>query len=171
MFDQTRNHILSFIDFFHRPLSRWVDRNTFRYIACGGTNTLLDILIFFLAFHLLLRQNDLILWSGTLTISSHIAAFLIAFSVSFPIGFILSKYIVFPHSTIRGRIQLLRYALMVASCILLNYVFLHLFVGYFGWYPTPSKVITTGLVAVFSYISQRNFTFQVQVATAVKSKD
>lgn len=171
MLERIRNHILGFIDFFHRPLSRWVDQNTFRYIACGGSNTLLDILIFFLAFHFLLDQKDLVLGSGALTISSHIAAFLIAFSVSFPIGFILSKYIVFPHSNIRGRIQLIRYALMVATCILLNYVFLHLFVGYLGFYPTPSKILTTALVAIFSYVSQRNFTFQVRVAPAMEPKE
>lgn len=97
-----------------------------------------------------------------LTIAPHIAAFIISFTFSFPVGFALAKYVVFQESNLKGKIQLFRYALLVGMCILLNYVFLKLFVESFGWYPTPSKVLTTILVALFSYVSQRNFTFKVK---------
>jgi len=44
-----------------------------------------------------------------------------------------------------------------------NYVFLKLFVDKFGWWPLPSKIITTFLVVLFSYFSQKHFTFRVAV--------
>lgn len=81
-------------------------------------------------------------------------------------GFILSKYIVFPHSNLGGKVQLFRYAVLVCMCILLNYVFLKLFVEWCHFYATPSKILTTALVAVFSYVSQRNFTFKVKEVAA-----
>lgn len=59
-----------------------------------------------------------------------------------------------------------RYALLVLTCIVLNYVFLKLFVEWCGLYPTPSKVLTTMIVAVFSYVSQRSFTFKVKPTVA-----
>jgi putative flippase GtrA len=31
----------------------------------------------------------------------------------------------------------------------------------FGWYPTPSQILTTGIVICFSYFSQRHFSFRV----------
>lgn len=155
-----RHIILGVIDFVHPPFARWINPQTFRYLACGGFNTFLDILIYFISYNYILDKNA-VHFSG-LTITPHIAAFLMSFSLSFPLGFILSKYIVFPHSDLGGRIQLFRYALLVGMCILLNYIFLKLFVEWCGWYPTPSKVLTTALVAVFSYISQRNFTFKVK---------
>lgn len=99
---------------------------------------------------------------GSITIAPHIAAFIISFSFSFPVGFTLAKYVVFQESNLKGRIQLFRYAMTVAMCIILNYVFLKLFVETFGWFPTPSKIVTTVIVAVFSYVSQRNFTFKVK---------
>ena len=99
---------------------------------------------------------------GALTITAPIAAFMVSFSISFPSGFVLSKYIVFPESNLHGRIQLFRYAVLVASCILLNYLFIKFFVVICGMYPTPSKICTAGIVAVYSYISQRNFTFKVK---------
>ena len=90
---------------------------------------------------------------------------MISFSISFPIGFALSKYIVFPESNLKGRIQLFRYAVLVGMCIILNYVFLKLFVEVCHIFPTPSKILTTALVAIFSYISQRRFTFKVKTIT------
>ncbi len=160
MLVNARNIILAIIDFVHQPFARWIDQQTFRYLACGGSNTLLDILIYFISYNFIL-QKEPVLFAG-MTIGAHIAAFIMSFSISFPLGFALSKYVVFTESNLRGRVQLFRYAVLVGMCILLNYVFLKLFVEYFHFFPTPSKALTTAIVAVFSYISQRNFTFKVK---------
>ena len=165
----TRDTILSVIDFFHKPFAGWIKKQTFRYLACGGSNTILDILIYFISYNFILDKQSVHLFS--ITISPHIAAFIISFSFSFPVGFALAKYVVFQESNLKGRIQLFRYALLVAMCIILNYVFLKLFVETFGWYPTPSKVITTILVALFSYVSQRNFTFKVKDVSEKVTED
>ena len=125
---------------------------------------MLDILIYFIGYHFILEKQPV--ETPFITISSHIAAFMISFSISFPMGFALSKYLVFPESNLKGRVQLFRYALLVSMCILLNYVFLKFFVEWCHFYPTPSKVLTTAIVAVFSYISQRNFTFKVKEVLA-----
>lgn len=163
MLSAIRHIVLGVIDFFHKPFSRWIGKQNFRYLACGGSNTVLDILIYFVSYNYLLEKQPVHI--GGITIASHIFAFLISFSISFPIGFALSKYIVFPESNLKGRVQLFRYAVLVGMCIILNYVFLKMFVEVWNIYPTPSKILTTALVAVFSYISQRKFTFKVKPIT------
>ena len=45
-------------------------------------------------------------------------------------------------------------------CIILNYIFIRLFVEHFHLYPTISKMITTAIVVSFSYLTQKNFTFK-----------
>lgn len=160
-----RRKVLSFIDFFHPPFQKWIPKQTFRYLACGGSNTLLDIILYFISYNFILQKQPVPI--GSITIAPHIFAFIMSFSVSFPLGFALSKFLVFPESNLKGRIQLFRYAVLVGMCIILNYVFLKLFVEWFHIYPTPSKIITTAIVAVFSYVSQRNFTFKVKPDTAV----
>lgn len=160
MLYSTRDRILSFIDFFHKPFAKWINQQTFRYLACGGSNTVLDILVYFVSYNFILMKMPV--HAMGLTISPHIAAFIISFTISFPLGFALAKYVVFQESNLKGRIQLFRYALLVCMCIVLNYIFLKLFVETFGWYATPSKIVTTVIVALFSYVSQRNFTFKVK---------
>jgi putative flippase GtrA len=133
---------------------------TFRYAACGGTNTAFDIVLFYFSYNFIFRKAPLHL--PFLTISPHIAAFLLSFCVTFPIGFSLNRYVVFRDSVIAGRIQLFRYSLTVAMSLILNYVLLKCLVELMGWYPTLAKIAATVVTIVFSYLSQSYFTFKVK---------
>jgi len=157
-----RHIVLGIIDFFHKPFSGFIEKQTFRYLACGGSNAVLNIALYFLSFHYLLHEKDVLI--GTFTISSAVAAFIISFVITFPIGFVLSRYIVFPESTLRGRVQLIRYLALVVLCVLLNWFFIRFFVNYCHIFPTVANILTNILVAIFSYFSQRAFTFKVKKA-------
>jgi putative flippase GtrA len=154
--------ITQLIDFFYPPFKRFFSVQTFRYIACGGGNTLLDILIYFISYNFILQKQ--LVHLGAITISAPIMAFILAFGVSFPTGFFLMRTVVFHDSTLRGRVQLFRYVLLVAACVLLNYVFIKLFVEHFAIYPTVAKILTTMIVVCFSYLAQRKFTFKKKLA-------
>ena len=136
---------------------------TFRYAACGGFNTILDITIFFISYNFIFDKE--VVYFGWVAITPHIAAFLAAFVVTFPLGFYFSRYVVFTSSNLRGRIQLLRYFLLVLACIALNYMFLKIFVEQLHIYPTVAKIFTTVIVVSFSYFTQKHFTFKVKKIT------
>jgi putative flippase GtrA len=139
-------------------------KEIFRYAICGGFNSSLDIFLYFLCYNFVLNKQ--IVYISNFAISGHVAAFLIVFPITFSTGFLLSKYITFTESEVRGRIQLLRYGFTVLICILLNYFLLKLFVDLCGLYPTPSKIIITFVVAAYSFFSQRHFTFKTASAYA-----
>jgi putative flippase GtrA len=155
-----RQFIRQIIDFFYRPFAKLMPLQTFRYLACGGGNTMLDIFLYFIMYNFVLHKQAVHL--PFLTITPHIAALFMSLAITFPTGFFLSKYIVFSESNLRGRTQLFRYFMLVSACILLNYVFMKLFVGYFHIYPTISKIFTTFFVVCFSYLTQKKFTFKVK---------
>lgn len=129
-------------------------------MVCGGGNLLFDIFLYFVMYNFVLAKKDLEL--GFVVISPHIAAFLIVFPITFFTGFLLNKYIAFGESNLRGRIQLYRYALVVAGAILLNYLLLKFFVEVMGLYPTVSKIIVTAISVVYSYTLQNRYTFKVE---------
>jgi putative flippase GtrA len=141
---------------------------TFRYAACGGGNTLLDILLYFVAYNFVLQKQ--VVYTPIGAISPYIAAFLMSFVISFPIGYLLNRYIVFPGSSLKGRVQLFRYFLLVVICIVLNYVFIKLFVEQFGIFPTVAKMLTTIIVVSFSYLTQKNFTFKKEAGGVFPEK-
>lgn len=152
--------IIDILAFFYKPFAKIMPFQTFRYLACGGGNTLLDIFLFFICYNFILNKEMVHL--PFITVSPHIAAVLLAFFVSFPTGFLLNKYIVFSESNLRGRTQLVRYFILVGVCLLFNYVFMKIFVEYCRFYPTIAKILTTILVVCFSYITQKKFTFKVK---------
>jgi putative flippase GtrA len=150
------------------PLFRGLmPRQTYRYAACGGGNTLLDIIIYYISFNYIFQGK--MVPTPVVTISAPIAAMLCGLSISFPLGFYLSRTIVFPGSTLRGRVQLFRYFIMVSICLVLNYIFIKLFVEQFHIYPPLSKVLTTVIVVTFSYLTQKNFTFKIESSGVVTS--
>ena len=158
-----KNLINAVINFFYPLFRRFMPLQTFRYAACGGGNTLLDISIFYISFHFLFKEQ-LVHTPIGITLRPYVAAFLVSFAITFPLGFYMSRAIVFPGSTLRGRIQLFRYFVMVSICIGLNYVFIKLFVEQCHLYPTVAKILTTFIVVAFSYITQKKFTFKVESA-------
>lgn len=153
-----RRGVLGLVDFFYPVFRKFMPLQTYRYAACGGGNTALNIFIFFFAHNFILQNRVVDL--GFVAISSHIAAFIIAFCITFPIGFYLSMYVVFQGSFLRRRVQFIRYFMVAMACIGLNYLFLKLFVDYLGWYPTPSMILNTAIVVTFSYVAQKYFSFR-----------
>lgn len=142
-----------------RPLRRIVPPQTFRYAACGGLNMGLDLTLYFILYNFVLDKQ--IVHIGSLVaISPYIAAFLIVFPITFVTGFWMNRRIAFHSSPLRGRVQLFRYLISVCGSILLNYICLKIFVEGFGFYPTPSKAVTTVITILYSYAMQKYFSFR-----------
>ncbi|HYQ58583.1 MAG TPA: GtrA family protein [Draconibacterium sp.] len=157
-FEKLGKNIGNIVDWFHFPFLQFLPREIFRYAATGGANTFLDISLYFVFYRYIIKMQ--IVELGFVAISPHIAAFLMVFPITFTTGFFLAKYVTFTSSELKGRIQLFRYLLTVGGSIFLNYIFLKFFVEYCGLYATLSKVITTLLVVIYSYMAQRFFSFR-----------
>jgi len=153
-----KKFIISIINWFYPFFKKIIPYQTFQYAACGGVNTVLNIILYFVSYNYILKKQDLNF--EFLVIGSHIAAFIMALIITFPIGLYLNMFVVFKGSMLKKRVQLMRYFLVVMVCILLNYLLLSLFVEKLNWYPTISQIVATILITVFSYISQLRFSFK-----------
>ena len=157
-----RKSINSFIELFYFPFLRFMPLQTFKYAVCGGTTVVVEQIVYNLALYGLFCGDEVVHFAG-MAFEPHTAAFLIGFAVSFPMGFVLNKYLVFTASSLRGRVQLFRYGLSVLGSFALNYFFLILFVEILHWDPSLSKFLATALVVVYSYFAQQYFSFGSQV--------
>lgn len=151
----------SVIDWFYPPFRRVMPLQTFRYAACGGSNTLLDIGLFAFTHDYVFKGQ--MVETPFVTLTPHIAAFLAAFSITFPTGFFLGRYVVFEGASVRKREQLPKYMAVVLGAVLLNYFFLKVFIETFGIHAVLAKVLTTVVVVSFSYYSQKHFTFKAKL--------
>ncbi len=138
---------------------------TFRYAACGGSNMLLDIFLFYISFNFIFDKE--ILELGFVALKPYNAALCLSFCITFPLGFLMSKYLVFNDSSLRGRVQLIRYMMIVAVNLFLNYSIINVSVQYMHFYPTLAKIFATVIIVTFSFLSQKHFTFRVKKDTAI----
>jgi putative flippase GtrA len=149
---------LAFIDFFYPPFKRVVGQQTFRYAVCGGSNALLNLAVFSLSYNLIF--NSAVIYPFGIAITRYIASYMIALSISFPIGFIFNKYVVFQESNLQGKIQLMRYAALTVTNIFLDYLLLHLLIGYFRFWATGSQAFIIIILSLISYLYQTHYSFK-----------
>ena len=127
----------------------------FGYFLCGAANMALDTLWYFLTYHYVVMERNVDL--GIVVISPHIAALIIVFPITFFTGFLLNRYVAFRATQQRTMKQLFRYALSVVGSILLNYVLMKLFVELCYVWPTIAKMMTTIIVALYSFLAAKYF--------------
>lgn len=155
---QVRKGIFAVLDIFYPIFKSFMPLQTYHYAACGGANTALGLGVYFVAYNYIFHKHIFSL--GFIAFQPHIASMFLSFFVTFPVGFYLSMYVIFRGSYLKKRVQLFRYFIVIIGCMVINYICLKIFVEYFGWYPTPSQLITTGIVILFNYFSQRHFSFR-----------
>ena len=157
MIDNTSSSIRNFLDLFYPIVQKIMDKQTYYYLACGGSNTLLGLAIFYYCEKIVFHQKSI---HFGILIHAHIAAFIVSFLITFPIGFFLSKFVVWNNSELAGKKQLFRHLTFVVISVFMNYGLLKLFVEYFDWWPFPSQFLTTIIIVIFSYITQKFISFK-----------
>ncbi|MBQ4503638.1 MAG: GtrA family protein [Alistipes sp.] len=147
------------IDLFYIPVVRkFVPRQIFRYGACGAANMTLDAVWYFIIYNFIVAKQFVDL--GFVVISPHILSLIIVFPITFFTGFWLNRNVAFRTTHIESRKQLLRYLLTVLGSILINYASMKLLVEHAHLWATPSKIITTVISTVYSYLVARYYTFR-----------
>lgn len=154
------NLIRKFLDLFYPIVSKIFDKTTYYYAACGAGNLVLSWILFFLFYQYVFKKKLWYIDFIDFVFTPYTLSAFLCFIISFMIGFLLLKYVVFTESELKGRIQLFRYAIsaVITSCT--NWVILKSFVELLGFFPSLANVLSTCIVVLMSYLIQRNFTFK-----------
>ena len=144
--------------FYMKPLRGFIPQQVFRYLACGAANAALDAVWYFVIYHYIVCERFIDL--GCVVVSPHIASLIIVFPITFFTGFWLNRNVAFRTIDVRTLPQILRYGLSVLGSIALNYLCMKFFVEVCHIWPTISKMTTTMIVALYSFLAARYFSFR-----------
>ena len=147
------------IGFTYPVFRRFIPVEIYRYGVCGSVNIVFDWVLYFLVYNFIFK--DKLIDLGIVVLSPHIATLAVIFPITTFSGFLLQKYVTFTESDLRGRVQLIRYLIIVLANLLINYAGLKFFVDRLLFYPTPSKMIITIFTVICSYIGQKKYTFKI----------
>ncbi|KAA0990716.1 GtrA family protein [Dyadobacter aurulentus] len=156
---------MNIVDLFYPLVRHFLSIHSFRYICCGLFLTAISLGIFFVSYNFLLdffvisqivdRKEVEIVRLGNISLTKYSCAYFISLSVSFPLGFFFSKYVVFIESQLRSIEQLSAYIFLHFLNLLLNYFLLYFFVEKCGFWATTSQILITIIIANFSYLFQK----------------
>ncbi len=147
------------LQFFYPPFKRVLPFEVYAYLAVGGANTLLNIFLFGLFYEVLLPKGafDLSLFS----IESYTISLLIAFLITIPTGYWLSKNFAFTSGKKPTSFhQFLKYFMVVLQGLISDYILFKIGIVWIGLEPTISKIVSTVLVISLNYILQKYYTFK-----------
>lgn len=154
-----KNSIIKFIDAFYFLFRRFLPLKTYRYAVCGGSNLVFDVVLYFITYNFIFAKQNVDL--HFVVLSPHIASLFVVFPITFVTGFLLQKFITFKTANLPWKVQFFRYFLVGMGALVVNYICLKILVDGFGFYPTPSKIITVFITVAYSYILQNRFSFKV----------
>jgi putative flippase GtrA len=151
-----------FLDLFYPLFSKIFDKKTYYYAVVGVSNMLTGWVLFFVCYQFIFDKQFFTLDLGffDFTFSPYTLSAIVCTIYSFVYGFTLLKFVVFTESELKGRVQLVRYALSAGISAICSWVLLKLFIEVFQFYPSIANVIASCIVVVISYILQRKFTFK-----------
>lgn len=152
--------IIHFIDQFYFIFKRVMPVKTYRYAVCGGSNLVLDTVLYFVFYHFVLNKQYFDLYF--FVISPHIASLFLVFPITFLTGFLLNKFITFQDSDLPWKVQMIRYLMVGLGALLVSYLCMKLFVDVLGFYPTPSRFLTILISVTYSYLMQSKYSFKVK---------
>lgn len=135
----------------------------FAYLAVGGANTLLNIALFILAYHFILPQSGVEAFAYEF--ESYTIALVIAFLLTIPTGYWLSKYFAFNNTEVgkKNLIQLFKYFLVVLQGLFTDYILMVGLIENIGMHPSLAKITTTIIVVSANFLLQKYFTFKAKL--------
>lgn len=151
-------HII--LDFFYPLFKRLFDQTTYYYAVCGVGNLVLSWILFFVFFQYVFKKQFFHLDFINFTFSAYTLSAIVCFLITFIIGFLLMKYIVFTESGLKGRVQLFRYGLSALISGMVSWGLLKMFIEVFDIFPSIANILASCLVVIVSYLLQRKFTFK-----------
>ncbi|WP_339876627.1 GtrA family protein [uncultured Algoriphagus sp.] len=155
------NWIEGFLKLLYPLFKKWLPYEVYAYLAVGAINTALNIILFALLYEFILPREGFNIQG--FNIASYTIALLIAFFVTIPTGFWLSKNFAFKDATSgtkRTTNQLFKYILVVGQGLGSDYLILKALILFLSMQPTIAKIFSTVIVLTVNFLLQKYFTFR-----------
>ena len=153
--------IESFLQLFYPIFRKWLAYDVYAYLAVGAINTALNILLFAVFYEFILPKEGWIV--DGYTIASYTIALLLAFFITIPTGFWLSKNFAFRSASTGAKKtgkQLFKYILVVGQGLGSDYLILKGLILFLNMEPTLAKIFSTVIVLTVNFLLQKYFTFK-----------
>lgn len=137
-----------------------LENKIIRYFLSAGIATGVDVTVYFLAYNFIYEKQDIHLFN-LMTLSAPTGSLMLSYTCGLVTNFLITKYLVFTESDLRGIHQLARYILVALLILVLNYFFMSFLIKVLNWYPTLSRVVSALTIGLLSFVIHKFYSFRV----------
>lgn len=137
-----------------------LDNKIIRYFFSAGLATLVDISVYFVAFNYIYQKQDINFFS-MVVLSAPTASLMLSYTCGLITNFLITKYLVFKESDLRGIHQLMRYVLVALLILMLNYFFMSFLIKILDWFPTIARIVSALSIGMLSFVIHKFYSFKV----------
>ena len=137
-----------------------IENKIIRYFLSAGVATGVDVTVYFLAYNFIYEKQDIHLFN-LVTLSAPTGSLVLSYTCGLVTNFLITKYLVFTESDLRGIHQLARYILVAVLILVLNYFFMSFLIKILEWYPTLSRVVSALTIGLLSFVIHKFYSFRV----------
>ncbi len=131
-----------------------------RYFFSAGIATGVDITVYFLAFNFIYQKQDIHLFN-LVVLSAPTGSLILSYTCGLVTNFLITKYLVFTESDLKGIHQLARYILVALLILFMNYLLMSFLIKVLDWYPTLSRVVSALSIGLLSFVIHKFYSFRV----------
>ena|SRR5688572_25258126 len=137
-----------------------LDNKIVRYFFSAGIATAVDVAVYFLAFNFIYEKQDIHMFNF-LVLSAPTGSLILSYTCGLVTNFLITKYLVFTESDLRGIHQLVRYVLVALLVLMLNYFFMSFLIKVLEWFPTIARIVSAITIGFLSFVIHKFYSFRV----------
>ena len=140
-------------------LQNFLDNKVIRYFFSAGMATGVDVTAYFMCYNYIFLKTDQDIFN-LIVLSAPTASLAISYSLGLMTNFLITKYMVFTESDLRGIHQLMRYIIVAILILILNYLLMSFLISGLEWYPTISRIISAVSIGFLSFVIHKLYSFR-----------
>jgi putative flippase GtrA len=141
-------------------IKKLLQNKIIRYFFSAGIATGVDVSVYFIAFNFIYQKQDVHLFHWV-ALSAPTASLALSYTCGLITNFLITKYLVFTESDLRGIHQLARYVMVAMLILVLNYFMMSFLIKVLEWYPTISRIVSAVSVGMISFVIHKFYSFKV----------
>lgn len=141
-------------------LKRILDNKIIRYFLSAGTATIVDVSVYFISFNFIYQKQDIHVFD-LFVLSAPTASLMLSYTCGLITNFLITKYLVFTESDLKGVHQLMRYVLVAIVILFVNYLFMSFLIKQLHWYPTLARIVSALSIGILSFVIHKFYSFKV----------
>ncbi|MBK9049050.1 MAG: GtrA family protein [Bacteroidetes bacterium] len=141
-------------------IQKILDNKIVRYFFSAGLATGVDVAVYFITFNFIYQKQD-VHFFRIVTLSAPTASLMFSYTCGLITNFLITKYLVFTESDLRGVHQLARYVVVALFVLAMNYFMMSFLIKVLDWYPTIARVFSALSIGVLSFVIHKFYSFKV----------